>query len=90
MHAMLTKTTKSKIIKDIGKSEKDTGSPEVRIGLLSEQINQLTAHLQLHKKDTHSRRGLVIMVAERRKLLNYLKKNNATSYDKIMSKVGLK
>ena len=90
MHAMLTKTTKSKIIKDIGKSEKDTGSPEVRIGLLSEQINQLTAHLQLHKKDTHSRRGLVIMVAERRKLLNYLKKSNATSYDKIMSKVGLK
>jgi small subunit ribosomal protein S15 len=87
---MLTKSSKAKIVKDLGKTDKDTGSPEVRIGLLSEQINHLTAHLQLHKKDTHSRRGLVIMVAERRKLLNYLKKNNNSSYEKILTKVGLK
>lgn len=87
---MLTKSTKVKIIKDFGKSEKDSGSPEVRVALLSEQINQLTAHLQLHKKDIHSRRGLVIMVAERRKLLNYMKKSNITSYEEILTKVGLK
>ncbi len=87
---MLTKDAKSKIINTFGTSTKDTGSPEVQIALLSEQINHLTAHLQLHKKDTHSRRGLVIMVAERRKLLNYLKKKNPTAYEKILSKVGLK
>ncbi len=87
---MLTKDAKTKIIKNFGKSATDSGSPEVQIALLSEQINQLTAHLQLHKKDTHSRRGLVIMVAERRKLLGYLKKKNFDSYQTILSKVGLK
>ncbi len=87
---MLTKESKAKIIKNFGSSAVDTGSPEVRVALLSEQINHLTAHLQLHKKDTHSRRGLVIMVAERRKLLNYLKKKNFSSYEEILSKVGLK
>lgn len=88
--AMLTKESKSKIVKNFGGSDKNTGSPEVQIALLSEQINQLTAHLQLHKKDIHSRRGLVIMVSERRKLLSYLKKKNFDAYEKILSKVGLK
>lgn len=87
---MLTKESKSKITKTFGGSDKNTGSPEVQIALLSEQINQLTAHLQLHKKDIHSRRGLVIMVSERRKLLSYLKKKNFDAYEKILSKVGLK
>lgn len=87
---MLTKESKSKIIKNFGKSATDSGSPEVQVALLSEQINQLTAHLQLHKKDTHSRRGLVIMVAERRKLLGYLKKKNFDTYQTILAKVGLK
>ncbi len=87
---MLTKQVKVKIAKDFGGSEKNTGSPEVQIALLSEQINHLTAHLQLHKKDVHSRRGLVMMVSERRKLLNYLKKKNFSTYEKILSKVGLK
>lgn len=88
--AMLTKESKSKIVKNFGGSDKNTGSPEVQIALLSEQINHLTAHLQLHKKDIHSRRGLVIMVSERRKLLSYLKKKNPEAYDTILSKVGLK
>lgn len=87
---MLTKESKVKIVKSFGSSDKDTGSPEVRVALLSEQINQLTAHLQLHKKDIHSRRGLIIMVAERRKLLNYLKKKNFDAYQQILTKVGLK
>lgn len=87
---MLTKTTKQKIVATTGRKETDTGSPEVQIALLSEQISQLTSHLQTHKKDTHSRRGLVIMVAQRRKILNYLKKKNVKSYEKILKQVGLK
>ena len=87
---MLTKDSKVKIIKNFGKSATDSGSTEVQVALLSEQINQLTAHLQLHKKDIHSRRGLVIMVAERRKLLNLLKKKNFDSYQAVATKVGLK
>lgn len=87
---MLTKNAKAKIVKDFGGSDVNTGSPEVQIALLSEQINQLTAHLQLHKKDVHSRRGLVMMVSERRKLLSYLKKKNFDGYEAILKKVGLK
>jgi small subunit ribosomal protein S15 len=87
---MLTKESKVKIAKDFGTSDKDTGSPEVQVALLSERINQLTAHLQLHKKDTHSRRGLVILVSERRKMLGYIKKKNFDAYEKILKKVGLK
>ncbi len=87
---MLTKQTKATLIKNFGGSDKNTGSPEVQIALLSEQINQLTAHLQLHKKDTHSRRGLIMMVAQRRKLLGYLKKKNFDGYTTITKKIGLK
>jgi len=87
---MLTKDSKAKIIKNFGKTATDSGSPEVQVALLREQINQLTAHLQLHKKDIHSRLGLVIMVAERRKLLNLLKKKNFDSYQEVVTKVGLK
>ncbi len=87
---MLTKQTKATLVKNFGGSDKNTGSPEVQIALLSEQINQLTAHLQLHKKDTHSRRGLIMMVAQRRKLLGYLKKKNFDTYSTITKKIGLK
>ncbi len=87
---MLTTAKKQKIVKDFGREATDTGSPEVQIALLSEQITQLTSHLQTHKKDNHSRRGLVIMVAQRRKLLNYLKKSDAKAYDKVLKQVGLK
>jgi small subunit ribosomal protein S15 len=87
---MLTKSTKAKIITNTGRKDGDTGSPEVQIALLSEQINHLTSHLQDHKKDIHSRRGLVIMVAQRRKLLNYLKKKSPKTYEKIVKQVGLK
>jgi small subunit ribosomal protein S15 len=87
---MLTKTKKQKVIAGASRKDGDTGSPEVQIALISEQISQLTGHLQTHKKDTHSRRGLVIMVAKRRKLLNYLKKSDLKAYEKTIKAVGLK
>jgi small subunit ribosomal protein S15 len=87
---MLTTAKKQKVITDFGRKAGDTGSPEVQIALLSEQISQLTSHLQEHKKDNHSRRGLVIMVAQRRKMLNYLKKKDSKAYDKVLKQVGLK
>ncbi len=87
---MLTTAKKQKIIAATGRKDTDTGSPEVQIALLSEQIEQLSGHLQTHKKDLHSRRGLVIMVATRRKLLNYLKRKDVKAHDKILKQVGLK
>ena len=87
---MLTTKKKQTVIDSFARAKGDTGSPEVQVGLLSEQIAQLTGHLQTHKKDLHSRRGLVKMVSERRKLLAYLKKNDADAYAKLVKKVGLK
>lgn len=87
---MLTTAKKQKVVADFGRKAGDTGSPEVQIALLSEQINQLTDHLKDHKKDIHSRRGLIIMVATRRKVLNYLKKKDFKTYEKILKQVGLK
>lgn len=73
---MLSTETKKKIIKKSGRTEKDTGSSEVQVALLTEQITQLTDHLKTHKKDIHSRRGLIKMVATRRKHMAYLEKKN--------------
>lgn len=87
---MITKAKKQKIVTEFGRTDGDTGSPEVQIALLSEQIAQLTGHLQTHKKDNHSRRGLVMMVSQRRKLLSYLKKHDFTKYEDTLVKVGLK
>lgn len=87
---MLTTKKKQTVIDSFARAKGDTGSPEVQVGLLSEQIAQLTGHLQTHKKDLHSRRGLVKMVSERRKLLAYLKKNDEAAYAKLVKKVGLK
>ncbi|MEI8223910.1 MAG: 30S ribosomal protein S15 [bacterium] len=87
---MLTTAKKQKVMAASARKDGDTGSPEVQIALISEQISQLTTHLQTHKKDNHSRRGLVIMVAQRRKLLNYLKKSDVKAYEKTLKLVGLK
>jgi len=81
---------KEKIIKEVAIHEKDTGSPEVQISLLSKQIEKLTAHLKKHPKDVHSRRGLIKMVVKRRKLLLYLKKISADRYSALIKKLGLK
>ena len=87
---MITKAKKEKIVTEFGRTAGDTGSPEVQIAILSEQIAQLTGHLQTHKKDNHSRRGLVMMVSQRRKLLSYLKKHDFAKYEDTLVKVGLK
>ncbi|MCL5093937.1 MAG: 30S ribosomal protein S15 [Patescibacteria group bacterium] len=86
----LKKEEKNSIIDTNKVHEKDTGSAEVQIALFSEQIKKLTDHLKLHKKDNHSRRGLLKMVGKRRRLLDYLAKKNKESYDKIVKSLGLR
>ena len=76
----MTKERKLEIIKEYGRSEGDTGSPEVQIALLTERINHLTEHLKTHKKDHHSRRGLLMLVGQRRGLLYYLKSKDIDGY----------
>ena len=80
---------KKDIIKKFAVGKDDTGSPEVQIALLSEKINKLAEHLKQHKKDEHSRRGLLSMVNKRRRLLQYLMKKDATRYQDIIKKLGL-
>lgn len=70
--------------------EKDTGSAPVQIGLLTKRINELASHLKKHPKDNHSRRGLLMMVGKRRRLLNYLKKNDSKAYNLLVKELGLK
>ena len=81
---------KQEIIAKYQQHEGDTGSPEVQIALLTERINHLTEHLKAHKKDFHSRRGLLQMVGQRRGLLNYLKKHDIDRYRKIINDLGLR
>lgn len=87
---MLTKTKKQKVIKEVAMHDTDTGSPEVQVAMLSKRIEELTKHLKKNNKDNHSRRGLLGMVADRRKHLKYLQKASPKRYDVIMKKVGLK
>lgn len=87
---MLKTKQKQTIIKKFKKSDNDTGSPEVQIALLHEDITALTDHLKVHKKDDHSRRGLIGKVAQRRKLLNYLMKKDEKRYKKLIKSLGLK
>ncbi len=86
----LMKEKKTEIIGQFQQSEGDTGSPEVQIALLTGRINQLTEHLKIHKKDHHSRRGLLIMVGRRRRLLNYLSNKEIEKYREIIAKLGLR
>ena len=87
---MLNAKEKEKIISGYKLHNKDTGSAEVQIALLSEEIRQLLLHLKKHTKDIHSRRGLLKMVSKRRKLLAYLKKESIRKYNSIIKKIGLK
>lgn len=82
--------SKEEILKSYGLSEKDTGSPEAQIAILTEEINNLFAHLDDHPKDLHSRKGLVAMVNKRKRLLKYLKKESSERYSEIIKKAGLK
>lgn len=86
----MLKSEKQRIIETYRLHEKDTGSPEVQIAILTERINQLNEHLKIHKKDHHSRRGLLKMVGQRRGLLNYLSKKDIERYRNIISKLNLR
>ncbi|MCI6157149.1 MAG: 30S ribosomal protein S15 [Peptoniphilaceae bacterium] len=87
---MLTKEQKQDIIRTYGKDEHDTGSPEVQIALLSQRISELTDHLKSHKKDNHSRRGMYMLIGQRRGLLNYLKRIDIERYRDIVAKLNLR
>lgn len=86
----MDKAKKQEIIKEFGRSEGDTGSVEVQVALLTERITELTEHLKVHKKDHHSRRGLFMMVGQRKGLLNYLQKQDIERYRAIIKKLGLR
>jgi small subunit ribosomal protein S15 len=83
------KDTKT-IIEEYGQHDSDTGSPEVQVALLTERINHLTDHLRDHKKDHHGRRGLLMMVGKRRRLLNYLRREDVERYRSLIAKLGLR
>ena len=86
---MLTKTKKQKIIKEVAIHDKDTGSPDVQIGVLTKRIEELAAHLKKNPKDKHSRRGLLGMVAKRRRLLTYLRKRDEERYKSLVKELKL-
>ncbi len=82
--------TKEEIIKEYGKSEKDTGSTEVQVALLSERIDHLTEHLKNHNKDHHTRRGLLMLVGKRKRLLQYLQDQDVNKYRELIDKLGIR
>ncbi|QCX32285.1 30S ribosomal protein S15 [Caloramator sp. E03] len=86
----MDKAKKQEIIKKFERHEGDTGSPEVQIAILTERINHLTEHLKMHKKDHHSRRGLLKMVGQRRGLLNYLMKTDIEKYRYLINELGIR
>lgn len=86
----LTKERKSQIVDEFRHHEADTGSPEVQIAILSERIRELTEHFKIHKKDHHSRRGLLKLVGQRRRLLDYLKKRSFGRYKEVIERLGIR
>ena len=86
----ITATRKAELITEHARQEGDTGSPEVQVAILTERIVNLTEHFKMHAKDNHSRRGLLMMVNQRRSLLDYLRKKDASRYQAIIAKLGLR
>ncbi len=86
----MTKERKAEILETYAREKNDTGSAEVQIALLTERINELTDHLRVHKKDNHSRRGLLVMVGKRKRLLKYLESKDVERYRSIISKLGIR
>ena len=86
----ITVERKQALMKEYATGEGDTGSPEVQVALLSERIKNLSDHLQSHEKDFHSRRGLLVMVGQRRRLLDYLKRKNEARYKELIERLGLR
>ncbi|MDP3975612.1 MAG: 30S ribosomal protein S15 [bacterium] len=86
----MVKKSKKDIIESFQAHKKDTGSPKVQVALLTEKINHLTSHLQEHSKDNHSRRGLLLMVGKRRRLLRYVEKKDKELYEKLTQELGIR
>ena len=86
----ITAERKNEVVQEYARHEGDTGSPEVQVAILSERIKNLTGHLQSHKKDFHSRRGLLIMVGQRRRLLDYVKGRDQSRYETLIQRLGLR
>jgi small subunit ribosomal protein S15 len=86
----LTKERTAEIISEYGKDSKDSGSAEVQVALLTERIRDLTEHLKIHSKDHHTRRGLLMLVGRRRRLLTYIKKRDITQYRELIAKLGIR
>ncbi|MDX2100962.1 MAG: 30S ribosomal protein S15 [Alphaproteobacteria bacterium] len=86
----ITPDRKAELIKEYARAEADTGSPEVQVAILSERIRNLTDHLGTHQKDFHSRRGLLVMVGQRRSLLDYLKRKDQKRYESLIQRLGLR
>tara|TARA_Y100001934_G_C12381869_1_gene792914 strand:- start:1898 stop:2170 length:273 start_codon:yes stop_codon:yes gene_type:complete len=86
----ITAERKQELIKEYAQGANDTGSPEVQVAILTERIRNLTEHMKEHKQDYHSRRGLLILVSQRRKLLDYLKRKDLNRYEKLIKSLGLR
>ena len=86
----ITQQEKAELVKKYGRGENDTGSTEVQVAILTTRINNLTEHLKTHKKDFHSRRGLLVMVGQRRRLLDYLNSNSNERYTRLIKSLGLR
>jgi small subunit ribosomal protein S15 len=86
----ITPDRKQELVKEYAQSEGDTGSPEVQVAILTERITNLTEHLKTHKKDFHSRRGLLMMVGQRRRLLDYVKRKDTGRYEDLIKRLGLR
>jgi len=86
----ITAERKQELVREYATKEADTGSPEVQVAILSERIKNLTEHLKGHNKDFHSRRGLLVMVGQRRRMLDFLKAKDASRYDRLIERLGLR
>lgn len=86
----ITPARKQELIKEFSAKDGDTGSPEVQIAIMTERIKNLTEHLKEHKKDNHSRRGLLIMVGQRRRMLDYVKRKNVKRYEDLIGRLGIR
>ncbi len=86
----ISKERKAELIKEFGKNEHDSGSAEVQVAILTDRIKELTEHMKSHKKDFHTRRGLLMLVGKRRRLLSYIKKNDVNNYRELIAKLGIR
>ena len=87
---MVSKERKAELVREFGANEKDSGNAKVQVAILSERIRELTEHMKQHKKDFHTRRGLLMLVGKRRRLLSYIKKNDINEYRELIAKLGIR